>query len=69
MLRAVPSHQSESLSGAEFIDRGANPVLSRRRSPMGNDCRCVPHQSFGTSPDPGAGTAPGSFEGVVLVDG
>jgi hypothetical protein len=22
---------------------------------------------FGTSPDPGAGTAPGSFEGVVLV--
>ncbi len=22
---------------------------------------------YGTSPDPGAGTAPGSFEGVVLV--
>ena len=46
MLRAVPNHQSESLSGAEFIVRGSNRVLSRRRSPMGNDCRCVPHQSI-----------------------
>ena len=67
MLRAVPSHQSESLSGAEFIVRGANPVLSRRRSPMGNDCRCVPHHLIWYLTDPGAGTAPGSFEGVVLV--
>jgi len=67
MSQGILRHPSEWPFDAEFMLRGANRDSSRRRSPMGNDCRMLRIRYATYLTGPGAGTAPGP-QGCVTCE-